>query len=58
MDEPEFIPLSMKIRDLVNIQKNPSLRTSPRHSGAGRFFDLLVTNRIMGIKKNDCLTGD
>jgi hypothetical protein len=51
MDEPEFIPLSMKIRDIVNIQKNSSLRTSQRHSGAGRVFDLLVTNRILGFKK-------
>jgi hypothetical protein len=38
MDEPEFIPFSLKIRDIVNIQKNSSLRTSPEHSGAGRFF--------------------
>jgi hypothetical protein len=38
MDEPEFIPLSMKIRDIVNIQKNSSLRTSQRHSGGREGF--------------------
>jgi len=38
--EPEFVPVSMKMRDIVNIKEDSRLRASPRHGGAWRFFSL------------------
>jgi len=48
----------MKIRDIVNICEDTPLKVFQRNCEAERFFALLVTNPIIGIKKIDCLSED
>jgi len=36
--EPEFVPIAMKMGDIVTIQEDSRLMASPGHGGAVRFF--------------------
>jgi hypothetical protein len=36
--EPEFVQITMKMRDIVNICEDCHFKVSHRHRGAGRFF--------------------
>jgi hypothetical protein len=50
--EPEFVQVTMKMRDIVTIQEDSRLRASPRHGGAWRFFSLFSNQSDDGaIKK-------
>jgi len=50
--EPEFVPVTMKMGDIVNIYEETRLRASPRHSGAGRFFSPFSNQSDDGAFKN------
>ena len=50
--EPEFVPVAMKMGDIVTIQEDSRIRASPGHSGAGRFFSPFGNQSDDGDKKN------
>ncbi len=57
--EPEFVPITMKIRDIVNICEDCHLKVSQRHCGAGRFFYPFSNQSDNGdLKKINFLSGD
>jgi hypothetical protein len=49
--EPEFVQVTIKMRDIVTIQEDSRLRASPGHGGSGRFLALLKNQSDVGAFK-------